>query len=91
MRAVQAIDIHTHIIPAVDDGVQTEDEAVEFARVAVVILGRAVLLAILVGDFGNQYLNRFVSFPANGPLSGGPVSQGSTFILGVFIMDFFRH
>jgi protein-tyrosine phosphatase len=32
---VQAIDIHTHILPSVDDGVQTEDEAVEFARVAV--------------------------------------------------------
>jgi protein-tyrosine phosphatase len=31
---VQAIDIHTHIIPAGDDGVQSEDEAVEFARIA---------------------------------------------------------
>ena len=29
------IDLHTHILPGVDDGVQTEDEAVEFARVAV--------------------------------------------------------
>jgi protein-tyrosine phosphatase len=28
------IDLHTHILPAVDDGVDTEDEAVEFARVA---------------------------------------------------------
>ncbi len=28
------IDIHTHILPGVDDGVKTEDEAVEFARVA---------------------------------------------------------
>jgi len=28
------IDLHTHILPGVDDGVQTEDEAVEFARVA---------------------------------------------------------
>jgi protein-tyrosine phosphatase len=28
------IDIHTHILPGVDDGVQTEDDAVEFARVA---------------------------------------------------------
>jgi len=28
------IDLHTHIIPGVDDGVETEDEAVEFARVA---------------------------------------------------------
>ncbi len=28
------IDIHTHILPGVDDGVRTEDEAVEFARVA---------------------------------------------------------
>jgi len=29
------IDIHTHILPGIDDGVQTEDEAVEFARMAV--------------------------------------------------------
>jgi protein-tyrosine phosphatase len=29
------IDLHTHIVPAVDDGVETEDEAVEFARMAV--------------------------------------------------------
>jgi len=28
------IDLHTHILPGVDDGVDTEDEAVEFARVA---------------------------------------------------------
>lgn len=28
------IDIHTHILPGVDDGVVTEDDAVEFARVA---------------------------------------------------------
>jgi protein-tyrosine phosphatase len=28
------IDIHTHILPGVDDGVQSEDEAVEFARMA---------------------------------------------------------
>jgi protein-tyrosine phosphatase len=28
------IDIHTHILPGIDDGVETEDEAVEFARVA---------------------------------------------------------
>ncbi len=28
------IDLHTHILPGVDDGVETEDEAVEFARVA---------------------------------------------------------
>lgn len=29
------IDIHSHILPGVDDGVKTEDEAVEFARMAV--------------------------------------------------------
>lgn len=28
------IDLHTHILPGVDDGVKTEDDAVEFARVA---------------------------------------------------------
>jgi protein-tyrosine phosphatase len=28
------IDLHTHILPALDDGVRTEDEAVEFARMA---------------------------------------------------------
>ena len=28
------IDLHTHILPGVDDGVRTEDEAVAFARVA---------------------------------------------------------
>lgn len=28
------IDIHSHILPGVDDGVKTEDDAVEFARVA---------------------------------------------------------
>lgn len=28
------IDLHTHILPGLDDGVRTEDEAVEFARVA---------------------------------------------------------
>src|SRR6185295_15020465 len=28
------IDLHTHILPGVDDGVETEDEAVEFARLA---------------------------------------------------------
>jgi protein-tyrosine phosphatase len=28
------IDLHTHILPGVDDGVRTEDEAVEFARVS---------------------------------------------------------
>jgi len=28
------IDIHTHILPGIDDGVKTEDEAVEFARMA---------------------------------------------------------
>lgn len=29
------IDLHTHILPGVDDGVETDDEAVEFARCAV--------------------------------------------------------
>jgi protein-tyrosine phosphatase len=29
------IDLHTHILPGVDDGVETEDEAVEFAKLAV--------------------------------------------------------
>ena len=29
------IDIHTHILPGIDDGVSSDDEAVEFARVAV--------------------------------------------------------
>ena len=29
------IDIHTHVLPGVDDGVRSEDEAIEFARVAV--------------------------------------------------------
>jgi protein-tyrosine phosphatase len=29
------IDLHTHILPAVDDGVKTDEEAVAFARVAV--------------------------------------------------------
>lgn len=29
------IDLHTHILPGVDDGVDTEDAAVEFARMAV--------------------------------------------------------
>jgi protein-tyrosine phosphatase len=28
------IDLHTHILPGIDDGVKTEDEAVEFARLA---------------------------------------------------------
>jgi protein-tyrosine phosphatase len=28
------IDLHTHILPGIDDGVPTEDDAVEFARVA---------------------------------------------------------
>jgi protein-tyrosine phosphatase len=28
------IDLHTHILPGIDDGVETEDEAVEFARCA---------------------------------------------------------
>jgi protein-tyrosine phosphatase len=28
------IDLHTHILPGVDDGVKTEDDAIEFARVA---------------------------------------------------------
>ncbi|MDH3628668.1 MAG: capsular biosynthesis protein [Acidobacteriota bacterium] len=28
------IDLHTHILPGIDDGVKTEDDAVEFARVA---------------------------------------------------------
>jgi len=28
------IDLHTHVLPAVDDGVETEDEALEFVRVA---------------------------------------------------------
>ncbi|MCP3982428.1 MAG: hypothetical protein GY716_24260 [bacterium] len=28
------IDLHTHILPGIDDGVKTEDEAVEFARAA---------------------------------------------------------
>ena len=28
------IDIHTHILPGIDDGVKTEDEAVDFARMA---------------------------------------------------------
>lgn len=29
------IDLHTHILPGVDDGVRTDEEALEFARVAV--------------------------------------------------------
>jgi protein-tyrosine phosphatase len=29
------IDLHTHILPGVDDGVETEEDALEFARVAV--------------------------------------------------------
>lgn len=28
------IDLHTHILPAIDDGTQSEDEAVDFARMA---------------------------------------------------------
>jgi protein-tyrosine phosphatase len=28
------IDLHTHVLPAIDDGVETEDEAVAFVRVA---------------------------------------------------------
>jgi protein-tyrosine phosphatase len=28
------IDLHTHILPGVDDGVETDDEAIEFARLA---------------------------------------------------------
>jgi protein-tyrosine phosphatase len=28
------IDLHTHILPGVDDGIRTEDDAVEFSRVA---------------------------------------------------------
>jgi protein-tyrosine phosphatase len=28
------IDLHTHILPGIDDGVKTEDDAVEFAKVA---------------------------------------------------------
>ena len=28
------IDLHTHILPGIDDGIPTEDDAVEFARVA---------------------------------------------------------
>jgi protein-tyrosine phosphatase len=28
------IDLHTHILPGIDDGVRTEDEAIEFARYA---------------------------------------------------------
>jgi len=28
------IDLHTHILPAIDDGVQTDEEALEFARMA---------------------------------------------------------
>ena len=28
------IDIHTHILPGIDDGVETEDDSIEFARVA---------------------------------------------------------
>ncbi len=28
------IDLHTHILPGIDDGVKTEEEAVEFARIA---------------------------------------------------------
>lgn len=28
------IDLHTHILPGIDDGVKTEDDAVEFARMA---------------------------------------------------------
>ena len=29
------IDLHTHILPGIDDGVKTEDDAVEFARTAI--------------------------------------------------------
>jgi len=29
------IDMHTHILPAIDDGIKNEDDAVEFARMAV--------------------------------------------------------
>jgi protein-tyrosine phosphatase len=29
------IDLHTHILPGLDDGIETEEEAVEFARMAV--------------------------------------------------------
>ena len=29
------IDLHTHILPGLDDGVKTEDEALEFALLAV--------------------------------------------------------
>ena len=28
------IDLHTHILPGIDDGVKTEEEALEFARTA---------------------------------------------------------
>jgi protein-tyrosine phosphatase len=28
------IDLHTHILPAIDDGVETDDQAIEFARMA---------------------------------------------------------
>jgi len=38
------IDLHTHILPGVDDGVKTEEEALEFARMAVAD-GTRVLVA----------------------------------------------
>ncbi len=34
MEGASVIDLHTHILPGVDDGVKSEDEAVAFARVA---------------------------------------------------------
>ncbi len=37
------IDLHTHILPGVDDGADTEDEAVEFARMALQDGVRAVV------------------------------------------------
>ncbi len=57
------IDLHTHILPGVDDGVQTEDEAVAFAQMAAADGVRTIVATPHCKD-GSYFNDRAAVLPA---------------------------
>jgi protein-tyrosine phosphatase len=57
------IDLHTHILPGIDDGVKTEDESVEFARAAAADGIRTIVATPHCKD-GSWFNDRPIVLPA---------------------------
>lgn len=69
------IDLHTHILPGIDDGVKTEDEAVEFARVAVADGVKTIVATPHCKD-GSWFNDRSIVLPAVARLQARLAAEG---------------